>query len=132
MRLALVVTAFAVLNGGPAAAQSCPPPLPPTGGSLYFAFQVQEPARFTGDMALRPVPDATDRRTRPFPPDFALVQFVVDSAGVPSLKSLRMLVKPESLSVAAVQSALPRWRFTPAKVAGCDVPQLVQTPLRWR
>ena len=132
MRLAFVTVAVAFLHAGFAAAQSCPPPPPPSGGSLYFEFQVQEPARFTGDMTQLPVPDATDRRVRPFPPDFALAQFVVDSTGVPSPKSLRLLVKPESLSIETVQSALARWRFTPAKVAGCNVPQLVQTPLRWR
>ena len=131
MRLILVVAAVTCLHAGFAAAQNCPPPTK-NGGSIYFEFQVETPARFTGDTALRPVPDATDHRTRPYPPDFALAQFVVDSAGVPSLKDLRMLVKPDSLSLDVVKSALPSWRFTPAKVAGCNVPQLVQVPLRWR
>jgi hypothetical protein len=130
MRFCFVAAAFILCDVGYASAQACPPP--PTGGTVYFQFQVETPARFVGDPAVLPAPNADDRRRSPFPPDFALVQFIVDTAGVPQAKSLRMLVTPDSLSLETVKAALERWRFSPARNAGCIVPQLVQTPLRWR
>ncbi len=132
IRRCIVVVAMCALPSGRVSAQSCPPPPPSSGGKVYFEFQVETPARFVGDTASRPVPDQADHRLRPYPPDFAVVQFVVDTNGAPSLRTMKMLIKPDSLAQGAVESALPRWRFTPAKVAGCKVPQLVQTPLRWR
>ena len=72
------------------------------------------------------------RVTQPYPADFALAQFVVDSLGMPVPGTLKLLVQPTALSMDNVMLALVAWRYEPARVSGCRVPQLVQTPLRWK
>ena len=110
--------------------QSCPP-ASAFPGRPYFDFQVDEPARYTGrDSAhIRPM---AQRVSQPFPPDFALAQFVVDSIGASVPGTLKMLVLPTELSKDDVMLALTSWRFEPALLSKCRVPQLVQTPLRWK
>ena len=90
------------------------------------------PAQFLANGAVTPYPDASLNAGRPFPSDFALAQFVVDTAGVPSARSFRMLKLPDGLVADSVRAALSNWRFVPAKAKGCVVSQLVQVALRWK
>lgn len=110
--------------------EPCPPPsaFP---GRPYFDFQVDQPAVYTAKDSARIKP--TEQRTSPpYPADFALAQFVVDSLGVPVPGTLKMLMQPSGLSNDDVMLALIEWRYRSALVANCRVPQLVQTPLRWK
>jgi hypothetical protein len=76
-------------------------------------------------------PSFAHPRVCPFTSDFALVQFVVGSRGVPVATSLTLLVQPVGLVADSVASAVQRWRDKPAVANGCHVPQLVQRALRW-
>lgn len=121
--MAAIGTALCAVSGR-AAAQTCAPQAMP-----YFEFQVETPAAFAGDTTRVPRP-ASDRfvRLREQPdPGAMLVQFVVDTLGVPDPRSFRVLRAQTPASVDSVRDALPRWRFTPARVRGCRVSQLVQT-----
>ena len=64
--------------------------------------------------------------------DLALVQFIVDTAGVPNTKSVKLLQRPDALVADSVVAAAAQWRYVPAKAHGCVVPQLVQVALRWK
>ncbi len=107
------------------------PPVSAFPGRPYFDFQVDRRATYLGKdtMHIRPV---EQRTSQPYPPDFALAQFVVDSLGVPTPGTLKLLLKPTALSQDLVMIALTEWRYQPARVGDCRVPQLVQTPLRWK
>ena len=112
---------FAAISRG-ARAQTCTPPAHP-----YFEFQVEQPAAFIGDTTLRPIPARNRFGARQDDPTALLVQFVVDTLGYPDERSFRALKVPSSGSVDSVRAALPSWRFRPARLSGCLVPQLVQT-----
>ena len=126
--IAMLVLAVAAAPARPS--EQCPP-ASPFPGKPYFDFQVEKPALYIGKDTAHIKP-TEQRVSQPFPPDFALAQFVVDSLGVPVPVTLKMLVQPTALSRDAVMSALTEWRYQPAQVAGCRVAQLVQTPLRWK
>ena len=86
----------------------------------YFEFQVDQPVRFIDDGKTSPKPS-------PGAPTATLVQFVVDTSGVPVDKTYRIL---KSVSVEFSDEILKvasSWRFEPARKGGCKVPQLVQT-----
>lgn len=63
---------------------------------------------------------------------YALVQFVVDTLGRPSLASFRPIETTDSAFVRAVRDALPRMKFRPAWAAGQRVPQLVEQNFAFR
>lgn len=130
--IALVLSSATAAVSATAAAQAPSCPVPPNGAPAWFDFQVETPATFAGDTTARPFPDVTRASRRPYPPDFALAQFIVDTTGAATPTSLKLLVTPEGLSIDTVRAALPNWRFVPAKIRGCRVPQLVMTPLRWK
>lgn len=111
---------------------SCPPASATPNAPAWFDFQVDRPARFAKTAATLPRPDASLAERPPYSADFALVQFVVDTTGVPAERTLKILMRPSGLSVDAIKAALPRWRYTPAVARGCKVSQLVQTPLKWK
>lgn len=109
-------------------------PCPPASafqGRPYFDFQTDKPAVYIGKDTAHIKPSAT-HASPPYPSDFALAQFVVDSLGVPIPGTLKLLLQPTGLSKDSVMLALIDWRFQPARVADCRVSQLVQTPLRWK
>ncbi|MES2524411.1 MAG: hypothetical protein V4617_17060 [Gemmatimonadota bacterium] len=135
MKMLSLFVVAAMLVPTAAHAQSCAtPPAPPNGtaGSPFFEFQTDKAARYVRADSLLPMPDPSRRAMQPFPPDFALAQFVVDTAGVPVARTLKLLVTPDGVTQAQVATALERWRYEPATVQGCRVSQLVQTPLRWK
>ena len=91
-----------------------------------FEFQVDVPASAIPD-STHPHP-ATDRfAAKKDDLDAIIVQFVVDTAGVPVPASFKVLKAPSSQIADSVKSAFPGWRFTPARQGNCRVTQLVQT-----
>lgn len=62
-------------------------------------------------------------------PGRVLVQFVIDTAGRVETATLAVLSSTNPLFTAAVQKALPLWRFFPAEVGGRRVRQIVQIPI---
>ena len=58
-----------------------------------------------------------------------LAAFVVDTAGVPLPRTVRLPGFDDAAAVQALLDALPRLRYRPASVAGCRVPTLVTRPL---
>ena len=131
----LLISAIAIVffTGASTAAhrsEPCPPPSA-FAGHPYFDFQVDQPAVYSAKDSAHIRPIAL-RISRPYPADFALAQFVVDSLGVPVPETLKLLVQPKQLSADDVMLALGEWRYEPARVAACRVSQLVQTPLQWK
>ncbi len=130
---------ISLLCAATAAAQTCPPVHPNQAAGAkqdtpWFDFEVGVRAEFimpTGGAPM-PYPDDTQARVRSDTTGFALVQFVVDTAGRPIVTTLKFLRAPVELDKATVVEAAARWRYSTAKVQGCLVQQLVQTPLRWK
>ena len=103
-------------------AQACVPPEHP-----YFEFQVQQPAKFIGDTSVRPRPRIVERAlaVQNADPSSQVVAFVVDSLGAPQAVTLKILKSPSREASVAVSAAITTWKFSPAMLAGCRVPQLV-------
>jgi hypothetical protein len=95
--------------------------------TTFFEFQVVaaggKPARWMVDTALavHPVP-ATGNPAN-------LVQFVVDTAGVPAARTFHALKVTDAVLVAEALQSFAHWRFIPAVRDGCNVRQLIQTPI---
>lgn len=87
------------------------------------AIQVQTPVRFIGDSMRSPRPDSGAGAN--------VVQFVVDTSGVPDARTFELRRVADSVLVAGVRRDLVLWRFTPAIASGCKVPQIVVTAVRW-
>lgn len=122
---------FVVALLAPRSKPPCPPSPPTPGAAVWFDFQVEQPATFIGSASTRPFPDPTLAPLRADTSHFALVQFIVDTTGVPRPTSLKYLRRPPGLDTSAVRRAFATWRYTPARTQGCVVPQLVMTPLQW-
>jgi len=94
----------------------------PDAARTFFEFQVTRPARWVSDsLALHPVPKSTAPQS--------VVQFIVDTAGVPDMTTFKFLLRRDSLSVEETRRFAATWRFTPSVLNGCRVRQLVQTPV---
>lgn len=133
MRMGMLLSgALLALSSVTATGQPCPPTPKNAGATAWFSHEIDGAAQFVPDSTLFPFPDPSLNETRPFSADFALAQFVVDSTGLVRPSSLSMLVHPAALSLDAVQAILPRWRFHPATVGSCKVPQIVMVALRWK
>lgn len=118
----MIAASAALVGGSFAARRQCPPAWPP-----YFAFQVDAPATWVRDSTVSPHPDASrDVEAQELP---ALVQFLVDTTGRPVPESYKVLSARNPALAADGRAVLSRWRFTPASIRSCRVPQVVQTPL---
>lgn len=112
---------FALLHGKPPMAT----PAPASTEDTYFDFQVQKQAG--------PVP-GTVQPVYPEPLRAAyiegevLVQFAIDTMGVPDMSTFRPLKTTSPWFTSAVYGALPRMRFVPAELHGRKVRELVQQP----
>jgi hypothetical protein len=91
--------------------------------TVFFEFQVERAAAWIVDSTLdvHPMPDARSPRN--------LVQFQVDTAGVPRPLTFKVLKVSDSALVLEARRSLAKWRFKPAVRYGCRVVQLVQTPV---
>ena len=90
-----------------------------------FEFQVSRPAIYIENEINfpQPISSATSgaRRTG------VVVQVVVDTLGMPDVRSFKFLRRPNDVAARATAYAALGWRFLPAIFQGCRVPQLVQT-----
>lgn len=134
---AVVIASFAFTRV--VSAQSCPPSPPGPQASAgrpdapWFGFQVDKEATFIANDTSGSYPDEARAARKPIiSPDLFLIQFVIDTTGVPRTASLKILRNPLNVSTDSVKVLSERWRYTPAIAKGCKVSQLVQTPLRWR
>jgi hypothetical protein len=121
-RVVRVLGAVVFTTASAVSAQECSPQATP-----FFEFQVTVPAVYLPDSTLSPRPTA--RRAASVQEEAALVQFVVDTLGRPDIASLKVLLARDRVLAAEARSVLPRWRFRPARLGGCVVAQIVQTPL---
>ena len=91
--------------------------------TTYFEFQVTQPARWIPDSGAVVHPTAHVRN-----PD-NLVQFVVDTAGAPVARTFHAVKGSDPTILADARVAIAQWRFSPARLNGCPIRQLVQTPI---
>ena len=115
-----LAVACLLLAGSSAAAQCVQPPHP------LFEFQTEQPAAYIGDSTMVPRPVTTRVADAHAHPE-VLVQFVVDTLGVPDPATLHTLRTSSRAAADSVRQVLTSWRFSPALVSGCKVPQIVQT-----
>lgn len=105
-------------------ARVAPRPLVLDANQTYFEFQVEEPVAPLNNV--RPVypgmlqsQGVTGR---------VIAQFVVGPDGMADVGTFKVLESDHDLFSASVRAALPQMRFTPARVGGHVVKQLVQQP----
>lgn len=95
----------------------------PTQGA-YFEFQVTKPVMpRSGERPVYP-PALRDAHTE----GNVLVQFVVDTMGVPEMNTFKVLRSSHEMFTEAVREVLPSMRFVPATLQGRRVRQVVQQP----
>jgi len=97
----------------------------------FYASEVSRPASLANRVpeGPQPVPDAMAAWRRGA--DSVIVEFIVDTAGSPVPKTFRVVRSPSRKISARVREAHLAWRFRPARIGGCKVPQMVQTPIEW-
>lgn len=96
--------------------------------NTYFDFQVDRPAVLIPDSTVSPRP--FHARPGQGEAETVVVQFVVDTMGRPDSASFKVLINSDPALAEAGRRVMQRWRYTPALLARCKVPQLVQVPLR--
>ena len=106
MRIPALVLILAVSGSASAGAQMCPPTQPKGVVSPYFEFQVDKPARFIPAGGALPFPDVSLNERPPHTENFALVQFIVDTSGVPTASSIKFLLRPAALDADSVAAAI--------------------------
>jgi hypothetical protein len=91
--------------------------------TVHFEYQVSPSARWITDTALAAHPTTNVRDPA------NLIQFVVDTFGVPQPRTFRALKVADSALVAEARRTFASWRYTPGRLNGCRVRQVVQTPI---
>ena len=91
----------------------------------YFEFQVERAARERRDGCK---PQLPEELRAPGNRGEAVGQFVVDTAGVPEPQTFKVVRATHESWAAAVRTALPCMRYSPATIRGRKVRQLVQQP----
>ncbi|CAN5721663.1 hypothetical protein BH23GEM1_BH23GEM1_06260 [soil metagenome] len=95
----------------------------------YFEFQVEQPASPSGG---NPQPEYPSSMRESGMTGRVVVQFVVGANGRVEPGSIKVLESTNSAFAAAVREVLPRHRFSPAKIGGTAVRQIVQQPFVFR
>jgi protein TonB len=95
----------------------------------YFEFQVEEAASPSGS---NPQPEYPQSMRESGMTGRVVVQFVVGANGRVEPGSIKVLESTNSAFAAAVREVLPRHRFSPAKIGGTAVRQIVQQPFVFR
>src|SRR5688500_7509400 len=95
----------------------------------YFEFQVEEAASPSGGNAQPQYPESMRESGMT---GRVVVQFVVGANGRVEPGSIKVLESTNSAFAAAVREVLPRHRFSPAKIGGTAVRQIVQQPFVFR
>jgi hypothetical protein len=94
-----------------------------TDSTVHFEYQMSRPARWLRDTASAVHPTAAVRDPA------NLIQFVVDTFGVPQPRTFRALKVADSALVAEARRIFTSWRYAPGLLNACRVRQLVQTPI---
>ena len=94
-----------------------------TDTTFHFEYQMSTPARWLPDTAATVHPTPAVRS----PPN--LIQFLVDTLGVPQPRTFRAIKITDTALVLEARRTLVQWRFSPGLLNGCRVRQLVQTPI---
>ena len=102
---------------------------PPLSNQPYFEFQVEEAASPSGG---NPAPEYPSSMRESGVTGRVVVQFVVGANGRVEAGSIKVLESTNSAFAAAVRDVLPRHRFSPAKIGGKAVRQIVQQPFVFR
>jgi len=91
--------------------------------TVHFEYQMTTAARWRPDTAatVHPIPGERSPAN--------LVQFVVDSNGVPEPRTFRALRTTDSSLVAEARRAFIGWRYSAPRLDGCHVRQVVQTAI---
>lgn len=95
----------------------------------YFEFQVEEAAFPSGG---NPTPEYPNSMRELGMTGRVVVQFVVGANGRVEPGSIKIMESTNSAFAAAVREVLPRHRFSPAKIGGKAVRQIVQQPFIFR
>jgi protein TonB len=95
----------------------------------YFEFQVEEAASPSGG---NPAPEYPSSMRESGMTGRVVVQFVVGANGRVEAGSIKILESTNPAFAAAVREVLPRHRFSPAKIGGRAVRQIVQQPFVFR
>ena len=95
----------------------------------YFEFQVEQAASPSGG---NPAPEYPNSMRESGMTGRVVVQFVVGANGRVEAGSIKILESTNSAFADAVRSVLPRHRFSPAKIGGQSVRQIVQQPFVFR
>jgi protein TonB len=95
----------------------------------YFEFQVEEAAAPSGG---NPEPQYPNSMRELGMIGRVVVQFVVGANGRVEPGSIKIMEATNSAFAAAVREVLPRHRFSPAKIGGKAVRQIVQQPFVFR
>ncbi|HVX40817.1 MAG TPA: M56 family metallopeptidase [Gemmatimonadaceae bacterium] len=94
-------------------------------GQTYFEFQVEQPV---APLANNPPAKYPDMLRAAKVGGEVLAQFTVDTLGYADMSTFKVLKSSHELFTQSVKNALPNMRFSPARVGGKKVKQLVQMP----
>lgn len=98
------------------------------GSDVYTSFQVDNAAQISyGSVVPQYPPDLLAKRV----PGSVIVRFVVDTSGSADVASIQILGATAPQFEESVRAALPRMRFSPARLNGRRVRQLVEQPFRF-
>lgn len=108
-------------------APSAPAYVAPTGGADCIARMADTPGRGTSTIeAARLLPGNPMPGFLPSAPRRIVISVVVDTAGRADPTTLQVPAELDSAGVNGIRTVLPAWRFTPARVSGCPVKQVVR------
>ncbi len=98
------------------------------GDDVYTSFEVDNAVQVSsGSTVPGYPPDLLKRRIQ----GKVVVRFIVDTTGTVDIKSLEILNSTDPQFAASVLAALPGMRFSPARLNGKRVRQLVEQPFRF-
>ena len=117
------------VEGGTGDADSKGTGVAPLSNQPYFEFQVEEAASASGG---NPAPSYPESERSSGATGRVVVQFVVGANGRVEPGSIKVLESSSPAFAAAVREVLPRHRFSPAKIGGKAVRQIVQQPFVFR
>lgn len=93
-----------------------------------FDFQLGAPAAFLSGDTTRVTIEPSRRSSG----SQDIVQFVVDTNGLPQRRSLKIIQSRDTALVEAFRAAIAAWRFTPARSRdGCKASQGMIAGVRW-
>jgi TonB family protein len=95
--------------------------------TTYFDFQVEKAVRVRAQVA----PEYPELLRMAHVEGSVLVQFIVDEAGVPQMKTFKVLRSADAAFSESVRRAVSNSSFYPAEIKGKKVKQLVQQPFQF-